>query len=1026
MNFSETFIRRPVLAVVVSLLILLLGLQGLFNLPIRQYPEVSEAVISVQTVYPGAGAALMQGFVTTPISKAVSGAEGVDYVTAQSSQSSSVVQVHMRLGVDPDTALAEIISKVNQVRGQLPQEAEDPVIQKGTGQQFALMYLSFTSTAMSPQQVTEYLTRVIQPRLATIPGVAEANILGAKTFAMRLWLNPTLMASRGVTAADVMQAVQGANFLAAPGKTKSRFVAYAVETETTLKTPEAFGALPVRSTGDEIVRLRDVARVELGTENTDSRVTFDGEEGVFIGVFAAPGANPLDTADAIREALPDIRTTVPEAMDVDLVYDATKFISTSIEEVYTTIAEAVAIVVLVILLFLGSFRSVVIPIVTIPLSLVGICFFLALLGFSLNTLTLLAMVLAIGLVVDDAIVVVENIHRHIEDGMPPIEAAVAGMREIFGPIVAMTITLAAVYAPIGFTQGLTGALFREFAFTLAGAVLLSGVIAVTLSPMMSARLLKPHGPEGGGRFSRTVDHVFDRLAAWYGRRLHGTLDYPWITLFVVVALLGTTAFLFTNTTSELAPDEDQGAMFALVNPPRYATPEYTSLYTDQFRTLTADIPEVETMFSLIGMDGGASGFAAWTLKPWDERERTQAEIQEQVQGLISGVAGVQSFLFAPPSLPGTGGGLPVQFVVRSISDASRVWEVAEEIRSRALKSGKFIAVQNSLSFTSPQARVVIDRDRATALGVSARDVGMTLNVLLGEASIAKFDRDDRSYEIIPQVPQAFRLNPENLGSFYVRGTGGQMIPLSAITRIATEAAPQSIEQFNQLNAATLSALPRPGVSLDDALQTLDGIAAELMPDGFFVDYAGQSRLAVSEGSATAVAFALAILIIYLVLAAQFESFRDPFVILMSVPLSIFGAMVPLNLGAATLNIYSEVGLITLVGLITKHGILMVEFANGMREDGHPVRDAIEEAARVRLRPILMTTAAMVLGVVPLVIATGAGAAARQSMGLVIATGMSVGTLFTLFVVPMFYLLIARTEKRQTPAPAASMIGNEMP
>ncbi|WP_119460420.1 efflux RND transporter permease subunit [Rhodospirillaceae bacterium SYSU D60014] len=1018
MGFTELFIRRPVLSTVVSLLILLLGAQGMMNMSVRQYPEVDETVITVTTAYPGASANLMQGFITTPVAKAVASAEGVDYVTSKSMLGTSTVSVHMRLNTDPDKALTEVIAKTQQVRGELPEDAEDPIVQKGTGQSFALMYLAFTNDRMTPQQVTEYLTRVIQPRLSTVDGVADAQVLGGQTFAMRVWIDPIKLASRGVTAAEVAAAIRGSNFLAAPGKTKNDLVAYAVETETTLQTPESFGALPIRADGDDVVRLRDVARVELGSENYEVKVSFNGEDGTFIGIFPTPAANPLDMAQAVRDILPSIQDSLPEGMNVRIVYDASTFIQASIEEVFKTIGEAVLIVVLVILLFLGSFRSVVIPIVTIPLSLIGVCFFLYLLGYSLNTLTLLAMVLAIGLVVDDAIVVVENIHRHLEEGLKPIPAAIKGMKEITGPVIAMTVTLAAVYAPIGFAQGLTGSLFKEFAFTLAGAVVISGIVALTLSPMMSSRLLNAHGEHGGSRFQRIVDRSFDRLGNWYGRRLTGSLNYRSITLFVVVALLGTMGYLFLKTSSELAPEEDQGALFAMVQAPPYATSEYTTLFMNEFAAINDRLPERDASFTISGMDGGASGIAVWTFKPWGERERSQQEMQQQIQAELGQVAGVQSFVFAPPSLPGSGGGMPIQYVIQSTSSPERVYEVAETIRQKAQATGRFIMVQNSLSYESPRARVIVDRDRAAALGVAISEIGTTLNVLLGESWVSKFDRDDRSYDIIPQAEQEYRLNPESLGRYYVRSASGDMVPLSAVVHIETGAAPAAIEQFNQLNAATLSAIPMPGVTSAEGLQVLRDVAQETMPSGFFEDFAGESRLTIQEGSSIALAFGLAVIVIYLVLAAQFESFRDPFIIMMSVPLSIFGALIPLNLGLATLNIYTQVGLITLVGLITKHGILMVEFANGLRAQGMSRRQAIEEAARVRLRPILMTTAAMVLGVSPLLIANGAGAAARFSIGLVIAAGLAIGTLFTLFVVPMFYSFVAKPDPSEKDVPSA--------
>ncbi len=1014
MNFSEVFIRRPVLTTVTAVLILLLGLQGFFNMTVREYPEVDESVITVTTTYPGASADLMQGFITTPIAKAVLNADNVDYVTSKSALGSSTVSVNMVLGSDPDQALVDVLSKVQEVRGELPDDAKDPIVQKGTGQSFALMYLAVRSTAMNPEQVTEYLTQVTQPRFATIEGVGEVQILGGRDFAMRIWLDPVRLAAHRVTAGDVLTAIRASNFLSAPGKTENTYVAYAIETATTLQTPESFANLAVRANGDEIVRLGDVATVENGAENEDVRVSFNGRAGTFLGVLAAPGANALDTSAALKAALPQVQRDLPPGMEIELVYDATRNISASITEVFKTIAEAVVIVVLIILIFLGSFRSVLVPIFTIPLSLIGVCFFLYLLDYSINLLTLLAMVLSIGLVVDDAIVVVENIHRHLERGERPLNAAIAGMREIFSAIIAMTITLAAVYAPIGFTQGLTGALFREFAVTLAGAVVISGFIAVTLSPMIAARVLRPHG-EHPSRFQEIVDRSFDKVSAWYGRRVSSTLNYRPVTLMIVAALSVTMVFLFLNTSSELAPEEDIGFMFSIVNAPAYATSDYTEMFVKQVVDATDDIPEIDTRFSVVGFGGTNTAFAGFGLVPWADRSRSQATVQQEVQNKLNGVAGVQAFVFAPPTLPGTGGGLPVQFVIRSTGDADQVYEVAEEIKDRAQKSGRFIIVQDSLSFTQPQARVTIDRDRAAALGVSISEIGATLTALVGGGAISKFDRESRSYDVITQVAQKDRFNPESLGSYYVRSASGGMVPLSAVITVKTQASPVAIEQFNRLNSATISGLPLPGVATSDALSTLREIAGEVMPAGFFEDFAGQSRLEITEGNSTLVAFGLAIVIIYLVLAAQFESFRDPIIIMLTVPMSIFGALVPLNLGLSTLNIYTEVGLITLIGLITKHGILMVQFANQQRAAGAPKNRAIVEAARVRLRPILMTTAAMVMGVMPLIIASGAGAKARFSIGLVIASGMAIGTMFTLFVLPMFYTYIARRDVEATSA-----------
>jgi multidrug efflux pump len=879
------------------------------------------------------------------------------------------------------------------------------------------MYLAAVNPNMTSEQLTEYLERVIRPRMSTIEGVAEIEIIGAANYAMRVWIDPLQLAARGVTSSEVLAAIRAANFLSAPGRTENEFVAYNITMQSTLQAPDAFGALPLKSEGDAVVRLRDVARIELASEPQNEIVTFNGQSGTFIGVFPTPAANPLDTAAAVVDELPAINATLPDGMEISLVYDSTETISASIEEVFKTIAEAVAIVVVVILLFLGSFRSVLMPVVTIPLSLIGVCAVLLALGYSINLLSLLAMVLAIGLVVDDAIVVVENIHRHIEEGLAPMDAAILGMKEITGPVIAMTITLAAVLSPLGFTGGLTGSLFREFAFTLAGAVIISGVVALTITPMMSARLLKSGHTS---RFQRIVDGTFDRVANWYERRVSSSLDYRPVTILMVIALVGATGYMFTKTTTELAPEEDQGALFALLNGPRYATKEYTQLYTDQISELTADIAEVTTEFSIAGFGGNpASGVYIWVLDDWANRDRSQAEIQQDIQGRLGQVAGVEGFVFAPPTLPGAGGGLPISVVVQSIHDSERVYEVAQEIRTKAEASGRFIVVQNSLAFDAPQVTVTIDRDRAASLSVPISEIGTTLGFLVGGASVSQFDRDSNSYDVIPQVPREWRANPEQLGGFFVRASNGSMVPLSSVVNISTNSSPASIEQFNQLNSATISALPLPGVSTGDGLTVIRDIMAETLPDGFFIDYSGQSRLEVSQGNTIMIAFGLALVVIYLVLAAQFESLRDPFIILMAVPLSIFGAVLPLNIGLGTLNIYTQVGLITLIGLITKHGILLVEFANQQREHGLSKRDAIVAAAKIRLRPILMTTAAMALAVVPLIIAEGAGAAARYSMGLVIFAGLIVGTTFTLFVVPMFYTLIAPGDPKPAPAPAGA-------
>lgn len=1023
MSFSDLFIRRPVLSTVLACLILLLGFQGIFNLSIRQYPKVDETAITITTAYPGASADLIQGFISAPIARAVASTENIDYVTSSSRPSSSTVTVQMKLGSNPDVALTEVLSKVQGVRGTLPDASKDPVIVKGTGQQFAMMYISMQNPNMTKEQLTEYIERVIRPRMSTVEGVADVQIFGAQQYSMRVWIDPVRLAARGVTAAEALAAINNSNFLSAPGNTQNEYVVSSITVRSTLQTPEAFAEMPLRSTDGNVVRLRDVARVELGAENTDTRVSFNGKPGTFLAIFPTPAANPLTTAAALTKLVPQIQETLPKGMTIEVVYDATGQISASIYEVFKTIAEAVAIVVVVILLFLGSFRSVMMPIITIPLSLIGVCFLLFAVGYSINLLSLLAMVLAIGLVVDDAIVVVENIHRHMEeDHMSPMQAAFSGMREIASAIVAMTMTLAAVFAPLAFTGGLTGALFREFAVTLAGSVVLSGIIAVTITPMMSARLLKAGTP---GRFQRIVDGIFARVEHVYERAVTGSLNYRPLTLIIVLALVGVTGFMFTKTSSELAPEEDQGFLLSIVTGPRYATSDYTETYVNQILGLVKDIPETRAQFSAVAFGGTTnSAFVGLAFKDWADRKRNSKELQADITARIAKVAGVQAFVFAPPTLPGSGGGLPISMVVRSTGDSSEVYEVAEQIKNKAQASGRFIVVQNSMAYDAPQVTVTIDRDRAAALNLPIADIGRTLTLLVGGAEVAQFDRDSNSYDIIPQVPQEFRDNPEKLGEYFVRSVTGEMVPLSAVVKISTNASPAAIEQFNQLNSATISALPLPGVTTGDGLKALEDIARENLPDTFFIDYSGQSRQEKEQGNTILIAFAAAVIVIYLVLAAQFESFRDPLIIMMAVPLSIFGAMLPLNMipninmifmimgshfsiPAATLNIYTQVGLITLIGLITKHGILLVEFANQQREaHGMRRRDAIIASAKVRLRPILMTTAAMALGVVPLIVSSGAGAAARYSMGIVIFSGILVGTMFTLFVVPMFYTFIA--------------------
>ena len=1009
MSFTDIFIRRPVLASVVSLLILLVGLASAFNLPVRQFPKITNTTITITTVYPGANADLIKGFITTPIQQAVASAEGIDTMTSSSQQNVSLVTLNLRLDAEPDRAVADVLSKIQQIKTVLPRESQDPVVVKQTGETTALMYMSFNSKDLSGSQITDYLTRVVQPRLQTINGVANAQILGGQVFAMRIWLNPDKMAALGVTPIDIRNALANNNFTTAAGQVKGDFVQSSINAETSLDNAAAFGKLVVTTRGDALVRLDDVASIELGAESADSSSVFDGLKAVFIGIFATPTSNPLTVIGEVRKAFPDIQKQLPAGMEAAIAYDATKFINASISEVQKTLLEAAAIVVLVIFLFLGNLRSTLIPIVTIPLSLVGVMFALLALGYSINLLTLLALVLAIGLVVDDAIVVVENIYRHIEEGMQPKQAALTGAREIAVPVISMTITLAAVYAPIGFVSGLTGALFREFAFTLAGAVIVSGIIALTLSPMMASRLLKD-GRTGGGRFVRFLDRTFDRLRERYRRRLHRTLDYRPVTLLILAGVMAATAIMYVSSQSELAPEEDQGILFNIVKTPQTANLDYLEQSTGELDKIFQTVPEKEHVFIINGMGNNVhQAIAGILFKPWEERERSQKEILQSLQPKVAGVAGAQAISFALPSLPGSaGGGPPVQFVITTTADYQQLAQVLANLQAEAQKSGLFIFTDSDLKFETPQVELKIDHDKANRLGITMSDIGGSLATLLGGNYVNRFNLYGRSYQVIPQVPRQYRLTDEWLKRYQVRTSGGTLVPLSSVVSVGQSVQPNALTSFQQLNSATLSGVPFPGRTVGEAINFLKNTAQERLPEGFSYDFQGESRQYVQEGSTLVITFVFALIIIYLVLAAQYESFRDPLIILIALPTAMFGAMLPLNLGLATINIYTQVGLVTLIGLISKHGILMVDYANHLQEQkGYDRRRAIEEAAAIRLRPILMTTAAMVVGMVPLLLASGAGAASRYSIGLVIAAGMSIGTLFTLFVTPAVYTYVAR-------------------
>lgn len=1003
MTFTALFIKRPVLSIVVSFLILLIGLRAAVLLPIRQYPKLTNTVINITTAYPGASADMIQGFITTPLEQAVASAEGVDYISSSSMLGVSTIQVYIKLNFNPNEALTEVLSKVNSVKYLIPKESNDPVVTKSSGQTNAVMYIAFSSDELAASAITDYLTRVVQPVISTVDGVSAADILGGQSFAMRLWLDPAKMAGHGISPAEVSAAIAANNFQAAAGQTKGYFTISDVTANTDLRSVDDFKRMIVKANDGGFVRMEDIAVVELAAQMTDTTVTMNGDHAVFVGVQASPEGNPLNIVRGVRALFPEMERNLPPPLKMKVAYDSSKFIQSSIDEVKKTLIEAVVVVVVVIFLFLASLRSVIIPVVTIPLSLVGVCSMMLALGFSFNLLTLLAMVLAIGLVVDDAIVVVENIHRHLEEGAAPLQAATRGAREIVGPVISMTITLAAVYAPIGFLGGLTGGLFREFAFTLAGAVIVSGVVALTLSPMMCSLFLRR---AKGGRFARLVNRGFSAVTRWYGRKLDRSLDYRPITGLFALTMLGLVGFLYMHISKELAPEEDQGIIFALTKAPKYANIDYLDYYGTKLESALKKVPETDLSFVFNGIGGQQSGMAGMLLKPWDERKRSSIVLKSLVQAELSKIEGINAFAFSLPPLPGGSGGLPVQMVINSTLGFQSIHEQMSKLKDAAQKSGLFMVSDSDLEFNQPVVRIKVDRSKANELGITMQIVGNALATLLGGNYVNRFNLQGRSYEVIPQVPREERLVPQSIGSYYVKTATGSMLPLSTVVSTETATDPNALTHYNQLNCATFQAVPMPGVTIEQAVDFLKA-EAEKLPPGFSYDFLADARQYVHEGNQLAITFAFALIIIFLVLSAQFESLRDPLIIMISVPMAMVGALIPPFLGWATMNIYTQVGLLTLVGLISKHGILMVEFANELQfKERFDRRSAIEMAARVRLRPILMTTAAMVTGFIPLLTATGAGAASRFSIGLVLAAGMSAGTLITLFVLPAVYVAIA--------------------
>jgi multidrug efflux pump len=995
-----------VLASVVSLAIFVVGLRSFASLQVLAYPKTENGIVTVSTAYPGADPESIAGFITTPIETAVAQAAGIDYMTSVSQSGVSTITVNLRQNYDTSKAAGEINIKVNSVLNQLPQGSLLPTITVKVGQTTDAMYIAFRSDSLARNQITDYLTRVVVPKLQAVEGVQTAELLGAQTFSLRAWLDPKKLASFGLTPTDVYAALGNNNYISAVGTTKGEMVQVTLTSTSNLHSLTDFQNLIVKQINGSNIRLSDVGEVVLGADSYESQVRFDGKNGVFIGIQIAPSANLLTVVKGVRAAFPEITSQLPQGLEMNVAYDSTIFVNSSIREVAITLIEALIIVMGVIFAFLGSPRSVLIPVVAIPLSLVGTLALMLAMGFSINLLTLLALVLAIGLVVDDAIIIVENVNRHLEDGMPPVGAALQAARELASPIVAMTVVLLAVYIPIGFQGGLTGALFTEFAFTVAGAVTVSAVIALTLSPMMCSRLLRPHRADQAdweSRVIRFIDARFEKVRSGYQRRLETSLRYTPVTALFVVIIMASIFLLYKSSRSELAPQEDQGFVLAQPTYAPDATLQRKSLYGDQAYAVVHSEPGVAAVFQI---DSPGQSIIGLPLVPRDQRKLGATPIQRELQQKLNALPAQKFGVFQQPSLPGAFG-YPVQFAIKTTESAARLNEVSQAFLSTVQKSGMFIFIDSDLKIDAPQSVIEIDRDKAAQLGLSMGQVGAALTSLLGGGYVNYFSMQTRSYKVIPQVDRVSRLNPEQLLDYPIATINGIPVPLSTIAGIRHETIPETLNHFQQLNAATLSGVASPGVSQSEALNYLRTLAARTLPQGYSVDYGGQMRQFLAESGGVLGTFGFAIIIIFLALAALFESFRDPLVILISVPLSIAGALIfiALGLGGATLNIYTQVGLITLIGLISKHGILIVEVANEEQHSGKSKAAAIVAAASVRLRPILMTTAAMVLGVLPLVFASGAGAASRFAIGLVISSGLAIGTLFTLFVVPGVYMLI---------------------
>ena len=1037
MKFTDIFIRRPVLAVSISLLIIILGLQAISKLAVREYPKMTTTVITVTTAYPGADANLIQAFVTSKIEEAVAQADNVDYMSSSSRPSSSSITVKMKLNTDPNAALADVLAKVNSVRSELPSGIEDPTVTSSTGGS-GIMYISFRSNKLDASQVTDYIQRVVKPQFFTVEGVASVDIFGASEYALRIWLDPQKMAAQNLSATQVMSALSANNVQTAAGNDNGFYVVYKNKVDTTTKSVDELSKLIVYSNGDKLVRLRDIADIELNKSSDNARAVANGSDSVVLAVNPTSSANPLTVAEKILPLYESIKNNLPDAIQTDILYDRTVAINNSIEEVVKTIIEATIIVLVVITMFIGSFRAILIPVITIPISLIGVIMMLQTLDFSINLMTLLALILAIGLVVDDAIVVLENVDRHIKLGETPFRAAIIGTREIAVPVISMTIALIAVYSPMALMGGITGTLFKEFALTLAGAVFISGIVALTLSPMMTSKLLKDHSVPS--KLEERVNRTLTKINNAYAYVLDLVMANRKCMVFFAAIIFATLPIMFKSLSSELTPTEDKGAFLAIGSAPSNVNVDYVQAAMAPYQKILTDTEEVQFAMTISGVPSTNQSLNVVTLKDWKDRSRSQAQVLAELNTKAKGIPEVSVSGFAFPEIETGEQGPPIGFVISTSQGYADLANVAGKFLEAMQKSGKFVYSSLDLKFDTAQMHIKIDREKAGTYGITMKQISATLGSFLSAATVERVDIDGRAYKIISQVKREDRLSPQSWDNYYVSAANGTSVPLSSLVSMTLEPQPSSLPRFSQLNSAVISAVPMPGSSIGDAIQWLKDSSKELLPQGYNYDFKGEARQLVQEGNALAVTFVLAVVIIFLVLAIQFESIRDPMVIMISVPLAISGALLALNTPGAiqgllgmlghvtgisyfnelsgkisgegsTLNIYSQVGLITLVGLITKHGILMCEVAKEEQlNHGKSRIEAITEAAKVRLRPILMTTAAMIAGLIPLLYATGAGAVSRFSIGIVIVSGLAVGTLFTLFVLPVIYSYVASEHK----------------